>query len=407
MATVEATEAVGRRSEKAAAATEVEMVVAAMSAARVAAATAARARAAAASVEASAVAAAAAAAVAADGSSGGGSGCCGCGCGCGCGGGGGDAAVTVVMAAAVAEMAKMAPATMAASWAASVASKEVVAAAATAARAAAAAMEAARVARVTVVTATAAAVDRTPTRVVGAPKELNHAALHSRCGPAELCSIVLPGWPEAARGPAYTWIDATRAWAWARARDGGTGLSPTIELHSPHVRRDAARPLRTAGDAVHIRETLCATRARWRHHFDRAANLAREVQPHAGLRQSPGARDRAVTGSWVSSMRWRHLLQSHPRLPQTTAQDSHPAGLSRSVLGVGLDPVPVPVSDQEGGPSTCWYRYMYGLTEKQAHPPTSAHAHPTYRFTRSGGSEVTRLTAVGARVSFEVVYRVT
>ena len=303
VATVEATEAVGRRSEKAAAATEVEMVVAAMSAARVAAATAARARAAAASVEASAVAAAAAAAVAADGSSGGGSGCCGCGCGCGCGGGGGDAAVTVVMAAAVAEMAKMA-------------------AAATAARAAAAAMEAARVARVTVVTATAAAVERTPTRVVGAPKELNHAALHSRCGPAELCSIVLPGWPEAARGPAYTWIDATRAWAWARARDGGTGLSPTIELHSPHVRRDAARPLRTAGDAVHIRETLCATRARWRHHFDRAANLAREVQPHAGLRQSPGARDRAVTGSWVSSMRWRHLLQSHPRLPQTTAQDS-------------------------------------------------------------------------------------
>ena len=44
------------------------------------------------------------------------------------------------------------------------------------------------------------------------------------------------------------------------------------------------------------------------------------------------------------------------------------------------------------------------VTEKQAHPPTSAHAHPTYRFTRSGGSEVTRLTAVGARVSFEVVY---
>ena len=143
-----------------------------------------KARAAAASVEASAVAAAAAAAVAADGSSGGGSGCCGCGCGCGCGGGGGDAAVTVVMAAAVAEMAKMAAATMAASWAASVASKEVVAAAATAARAAAAAVEAARVARVTVVTATAAAVERTPTRVVGAPKELNHAALHSRCGPA-------------------------------------------------------------------------------------------------------------------------------------------------------------------------------------------------------------------------------
>ena len=364
MATVEATEAVGRRSEKAAAATEVEMVVAAMSAARVAAATAARARAAAASVEASAVAAAAAAAVAADGSSGGGSGCCGCGCGCGCGGGGGDAAVTVVMAAAVAEMAKMAPATMAASWAASVASKEVVAAAATAARAAAAAMEAARVARVTVVTATAAAVERTPTRVVGAPKELNHAALHSRCGPAELCSIVLPGWPEAARGPAYTWIDATRAWAWARARDGGTGLSPTIELHSPHVRRDAARPLRTAGDAVHIRETLCATRARWRHHFDRAANLAREVQPHAGLRQSPGARDRAVTGSWVSSMRWRHLLQSHPRLPQTKAQvprqppsrtqPQRAWGRARSGTGTGIRP---------GGRSihllVLQYRYMY------------------------------------------------
>ena len=218
---------------------------------------------------------------------------------------------------------------------------------ATAARAAAAARRR-RGWRVTVVTATAAAVERTPTRVVGAPKELNHAALHSRCGPAELCSIVLPGWPEAARGPAYTWIDATRAWAWARARDGGTGLSPTIELHSPHVRRDAARPLRTAGDAVHIRETLCATRARWRHHFDRAANLAREVQPHAGLRQSPGARDRAVTGSWVSSMRWRHLLQSHPRLPQTKAQvprqppsrtqPQRAWGRARSGTGTGIRP---------------------------------------------------------------------
>ena len=90
-----------------------------------------------------------------------------------------------------------------------------------------------------------------------------------------------------------------------------------------------------------------------------------------------------------------------PRQPPSRTQPQRAWGRARSGTGT------VPVSDQEGGPSTCWYRYMYGLTEKQAHPPTSAHAHPTYRFTRSGGSEVTRLTAVGARVSFEVVYRVT
>ena len=59
-------------------------------------------------------------------------------------------------------------------------------------------------------------------------------------------------------------------------------MQPTFELLFPHVRRDAARPLRTAEAAIHFCETFSATRARWWHRFDRAATLAREKHPPCG-----------------------------------------------------------------------------------------------------------------------------